>query len=146
MQTGLFAKKVGMTQIFDESGTIFPVTILKAGVCKISQIKTTSTDGYNAIQVAYNEEKVENINKSKRGHLNKSGGQGFRSFGEFHVTNPEVIVIGGGVALAGDILFNGIKEKIKEYSLPVCVKELKILPAQLGNEAGVVGAAALVLN
>ena len=50
MQTGLFAKKVGMTQIFDESGTIFPVTILKTGLCKISQIKTVATDGYDAVQ------------------------------------------------------------------------------------------------
>ena len=47
MQAGLFAKKVGMTQIFDESGTILPVTILETGVCQVSQIKTTTTDGYN---------------------------------------------------------------------------------------------------
>lgn len=63
-----------------------------------------------------------------------------------HVTNPEVVVIGGGVALAGDILFDGIIEKIKKYSLPVCMDNLKILPAKLGNEAGIVGAAALVLD
>jgi len=63
-----------------------------------------------------------------------------------HVTNPEVVVIGGGVSLAGDILFDGIKEKIKKYSLPVCVEKLEILPAKLGNEAGIVGAAALILN
>jgi large subunit ribosomal protein L3 len=55
MQVGLFAKKVGMTQIFDESGTILPVTILKTGLCKVSQIKTTTKDGYNAVQVAYNQ-------------------------------------------------------------------------------------------
>jgi large subunit ribosomal protein L3 len=47
-----------MTQIFDESGTISPVTILKAGLCKVSQIKTLNTDGYNAIQLAYGEKKV----------------------------------------------------------------------------------------
>lgn len=58
MQVGLFAKKVGMTQVFDESGTIFPVTILKAGVCKISQIKSMTTDGYNAVQIAYEEKKT----------------------------------------------------------------------------------------
>ncbi|MCK5779533.1 MAG: ROK family protein [Psychrilyobacter sp.] len=63
-----------------------------------------------------------------------------------HITNPKVVVIGGGVALAGDILFDRIREKIKAYSLPVCVEELKILPAKLGNEAGIVGAAALILN
>ena len=94
MQAGLFAKKVGMTQIFDESGTILPVTIVKTGLCQVSQIKTVTTDGYNAIQVAYGEEKLENINKSTRGHLKKVGDQGFRSFGEFRVTTPEDFKLG----------------------------------------------------
>ena len=73
MQAGLFAKKVGMTQIFDESGTILPVTILKTGLCQVSQIKTTNTDGYNAIQVAYNQKKLETLNKPTIGHLSKIG-------------------------------------------------------------------------
>jgi large subunit ribosomal protein L3 len=89
MQASLFAKKVGMTQIFDESGTIFPVTILKAGLCQVSQIKTVTTDGYNAVQIAYGEEKLEKINKPTRGHLKKIGDVGFRSFGEFRVSQPE---------------------------------------------------------
>ena len=94
MQVGLFAKKVGMTQIFDESGTIFPVTILKAGICKISQIKSTTTDGYNAVQVAYEEKKIDKLNKSVRGHLKKIGDQGFNSFGEFLVGNPDDFKLG----------------------------------------------------
>lgn len=63
-----------------------------------------------------------------------------------HVTNPEIVVIGGGVALAGDILFDGIVKKIKKYSLLACIEDLKILPAKLGNEAGIIGAAALIIN
>jgi large subunit ribosomal protein L3 len=94
MQVGLFAKKVGMTQVFDGSGTIFPVTILKAGVCKISQIKNTTTDGYNAVQVAYEEKSIENLNKATRGHLKKIGDQGFSSFGEFRVGNPNEFKLG----------------------------------------------------
>ena len=94
MQAGLFAKKVGMTQIFDESGKINPVTILNIGVCQVSKIKTTETDGYNAIQVAYGEKKLENVNKSIRGHLKKVGDRGFSSFGEFRVTNPEDFKLG----------------------------------------------------
>ena len=78
MSVGLFGKKLGMTQIFDESGTIFPVTILKTGLCQVSQIKTINTDGYNAIQVAYGEEKLEKINKSTQGHLKKIGDKGFK--------------------------------------------------------------------
>jgi large subunit ribosomal protein L3 len=94
MKAGLFAKKVGMTQIFDESGTILPVTILKTELCQISQIKTTSTDGYNAVQVAYGEEKLEKINKATQGHLKKIGDKGFRYFGEFHVKAPEEFKLG----------------------------------------------------
>ena len=94
MQAGLFAKKVGMTQIFDESGKILPVTILNTGVCQISQIKTTDTDGYDAIQVAYEEKKLENINKSIRGHLKKVSDRGFNSFGEFRVAKPEDFKLG----------------------------------------------------
>jgi large subunit ribosomal protein L3 len=94
MQAGLFAKKVGMTQIFDNSGTILPVTILKTELCQISQIKTLTKDGYNAIQVAYGKEKLENINKPTKGHLKKSGEQGFKSFAEFRVLKPEEFKLG----------------------------------------------------
>ena len=99
MKAGLFAKKVGMTQIFDESGTILPVTILKTEVCQVSQIKTTETDGYNAVQIAYGEEKLENINKATRGHLKKVGDKGFKYFGEFHVASPEEFKLGQVVKL-----------------------------------------------
>jgi large subunit ribosomal protein L3 len=100
MKVGLFAKKVGMTQIFDESGTAVPVTILKAGLCKVSQIKTLTTDGYNAIQLAYGEEKFENLNKPKSGHLKKVSEQGFTSFGEFRTTQPENFKIGQVINVA----------------------------------------------
>lgn len=99
MHAGLFAKKVGMTQIFDEAGKAVPVTILKTGLCQVSQIKTTTTDGYNAIQLAYGETKLENINKSTRGHLKKVGDQGFRSFGEFRVKSPEEYKLGQVIKL-----------------------------------------------
>ena len=115
MQVGLFAKKVGMTQVFDESGTIFPVTILKAGVCKISQIKSTTTDGYNAIQVAYEEKKIDKLNKSIRGHLKKIGDQGFKSFGEFRVGNPDNFKLGQTVHV--DTFTKGQKIRITGKSI-----------------------------
>ncbi len=99
MKAGLFAKKVGMTQIFDESGTILPVTILKTELCQVSQIKTKDTDGYDAVQVCYGEEKVENINKATLGHLKKVGDKGFRYFGEFHVSSPNDFKLGQVVKL-----------------------------------------------
>ena len=89
MAIGLFGKKLGMTQIFEDSGTIFPVTIIKVESCQISQIKTVDTDGYNAIQVAYLDQKVNKITKPQLGHLKKSTDKGFKSFGEFRITNPQ---------------------------------------------------------
>lgn len=94
MSVGLFAKKVGMTQIFDDLGVLLPVTILQAEKCKVSQIKTLVTDGYNSIQVAYGEEKLEKLNKAKRGHLKKTGDQGFKYLGEFRVENPDEYKLG----------------------------------------------------
>ena len=115
MPVGLFAKKVGMTQVFDESGTIFPVTILKAGVCKISQIKNTTTDGYNAVQVAYEEKKIDKLNKSLRGHLKKIGDQGFNSFGEFRVGNPDNFKL--GQTLSVDTFTKGQKIRVTGKSI-----------------------------
>jgi len=99
MSVGLFAKKLGMTQIFDESGVIFPVTLLKTEECQISQIKTTNIDGYNAIQVAYAPEKVSKITKPQLGHLKKIGEKGFKAFGEFRVDDPENFKLGQNITL-----------------------------------------------
>lgn len=99
MFVGLFAKKIGMTQIFDESGIILPVTLLKTEECQISQIKTMLTDGYNAIQVAYTPEKISKITKPQLGHLKKSGDKGFKSFGEFRILNPQNFKLGQSITL-----------------------------------------------
>jgi large subunit ribosomal protein L3 len=99
MSVGLFAKKLGMTQIFDETGVIFPVTLLKTEECQISQIKTTNTDGYNAIQVAYSPEKISKITKPQLGHLKKIGEKGFKSFGEFRVSDPQKFKLGQNITL-----------------------------------------------
>ena len=71
MKIGILGTKLGMTQIFDDSGLAIPVTIIKAGPCIVTQIKTSSTDGYNAIQVGYSETKSNLLNKPKLGHLKK---------------------------------------------------------------------------
>jgi large subunit ribosomal protein L3 len=99
MSVGLFGKKLGMTQIFDESGTIFPVTLLQTEECQVSQIKTTNTDGYNSIQVAYGKKNFGKIIKPQQGHLKKSGTRGFSSFGEFRVTNPQNFKLGQNITL-----------------------------------------------
>jgi large subunit ribosomal protein L3 len=88
MAPGIFVRKIGMTHIFDENGTNIPVTLVKAEDCQISQIKTSKTDGYNAIQVAYGQTKSSKLSKPILGHLEKSGLPSFRSFGEFAVSDP----------------------------------------------------------
>jgi len=99
MSVGLFGKKLGMTQIFDENGTIIPVTLVKAEPCQISQVKTKETDGYTAIQVAYFEENLNRINKPQLGHLKKSGNKGFRSFGEFSIEEAHSYKVGQAVTV-----------------------------------------------
>jgi len=115
MQAGLYAKKLGMTQIFDKSGTILPVTILKTGVCQVSQIKTVHTDGYNAVQVAYGGKNLEKITKPIKGHLKGLGGNGFKSFGEFRVSKPEEFKLGQLIKV--DTFSSGQKVRISGESI-----------------------------
>jgi large subunit ribosomal protein L3 len=69
---GVLGNKVGMTQIFDENGSVIPVTVIKAGPCIISQIKTESVDGYNSVQVGYLKKNEKNIKKTELGHFKKA--------------------------------------------------------------------------
>ena len=69
MLKGLIGRKIGMTQIFDESGRAIPVTLLEAGPCFVSQIKNAETDGYSAVQLAFGEVKPKRLSKAELGHL-----------------------------------------------------------------------------
>ena len=88
MAIGIFGRKLGMTQMFDEKGTLNSVTLVQAEPCQISQIKTTEKEGYNAIQLAYFEENIKRISKPLRGHLAKSGTAGFKKFGDYQLVTP----------------------------------------------------------
>jgi len=72
VSVGILGTKLGMTQIFDEEGVSIPVTVIKAGPCTVTQVKTEQTDGYSAIQVGYGEVKPKALNKPLLGHLTKS--------------------------------------------------------------------------
>ena len=67
MLRAFLGKKIGMTHIFDESGNVMPVTVIEAGPCTVTQIKTTDTDGYNAVQIGFG--KAKHLNKAITGHL-----------------------------------------------------------------------------
>ncbi|MBQ3733909.1 MAG: 50S ribosomal protein L3 [Bacteroidales bacterium] len=71
--SGLIGKKIGMTSIYDASGKVVPCTVIEAGPCVVTQVKTVETDGYNAIQLAYDEKKEKNTTKSLKGHFEKAG-------------------------------------------------------------------------
>lgn len=94
MSIGLLGNKIGMTQIFDESGNIIPVTILKVGPCVITQIKTISKDGYDAIQVGYSNVSSKSLTQPQLGHLQKSNIQPLKYLKEFRVTNDHDFEIG----------------------------------------------------
>ena len=94
MAIGLLGNKIGMTQIFDESGNIIPVTILKVGPCIITQIKTTLTDGYNAIQIGYGTVSNKSLTQPELGHLQKSNIQPLKYLKEFRVNDPNEFTVG----------------------------------------------------
>jgi large subunit ribosomal protein L3 len=73
MVTGLIGKKVGMTQLFGPDGSVHPATVLKAGPCVVSQVKTAEKDGYQAVQLGLVEAKAHKENKPTEGHFKKAG-------------------------------------------------------------------------
>lgn len=87
MSVGILGTKLGMTQVFDEAGKAIPVTVVHAGPCTVTQIKTKQTDGYEAIQVGFKEVKPKALNKPKLGHLAKSSAPALRHLREYHLDN-----------------------------------------------------------
>ena len=73
MKKAILATKVGMTQIFNESGTLIPVTVLQAGPCVATQLKTVENDGYSAVQVGFVDKREKLVNKPQKGHFDKAG-------------------------------------------------------------------------
>jgi len=91
---GLLGNKIGMTQIFDESGNIIPVTILKVGPCVVTQVKTKSKDGYDSIQIGYGNVSSNALTQPELGHLQKSNIQPLKYLKEFKVNNTDEFEIG----------------------------------------------------
>jgi large subunit ribosomal protein L3 len=79
----IIGRKVGMTQIFGEDGARVPLTVIEAGPCPVTQVKTTETDGYDAVQLGFGAAKPKSLNKPKLGHLKKAGAAPVRHLHEF---------------------------------------------------------------
>jgi large subunit ribosomal protein L3 len=103
MNIGILGTKLGMTQIFDESGLAIPVTIIKAGPCKITQLKTPEKDGYTSIQIGYSEIKSNLLTKPELGHLQKAGSPPLKYLKEYRVNSIDDMAIGASISVE---LFN----------------------------------------
>jgi large subunit ribosomal protein L3 len=91
---GILGKKVGMTRIYDELGFAIPVTVVETGPCTVLQVKTTATDGYNAIQVGFSKKKPSKTTRPMTGHFQKAGDSCFYHVREFRVEKPEDFSVG----------------------------------------------------
>jgi large subunit ribosomal protein L3 len=94
MPLGILGNKIGMTQIVDELGNLVPVTILRAGPCTVTQIKTAETDGYNAVQLGYAQVSSKILNKPQIGHLEKVGVPLLRYLHEYKVSDTYELTLG----------------------------------------------------
>jgi large subunit ribosomal protein L3 len=95
--TGIIGKKLGMTRIFDDQGIVVPVTVIEAGPCVVTQVKTKETDGYHAVQLGFGRARRKSVTKPLVGHLAKSGALPVKKLAEFRIddsgeVNPGQVV------------------------------------------------------
>ncbi len=108
MQKAIIGKKVGMTQIFDETGKVIPVTVVEAGPCVVTQKKTNETDGYTAVQLGFEDIKESKLTQPEAGHLKKAGVEAKKHLKEFTLDNAADMNVGDVVKAdtfaAGDMI------------------------------------------
>ncbi|SFR63963.1 50S ribosomal protein L3 [Anaeromicropila populeti] len=107
MKRAILTTKVGMTQIFNDEGVLIPVTVLQAGPCVVTQVKTCENDGYSAVQVGFGEIREKLVNKPETGHFKKAGVSVKRYVKEFKFENSEEYV--AGQEIKADIFKEGDK-------------------------------------
>ena len=94
MKKGIIGKKIGMTQIFDEKGNVIPVTVIEAGPCVVAQKKTAEKDGYDAVQLGFQDVKEKHLTKAEKGHFEKAGVTAKRHLKEFRLDDCSAINVG----------------------------------------------------
>lgn len=105
MKKALLARKIGMTQVFDEEGRAIPVTVLRAGPCTVVQVKTVGEDGYGGVQIGFEAPKEQHLNRPLKGHFKAAGVAPFRRLREFRTSSPEDFTV--GMELQPDIFAPG---------------------------------------
>ena len=120
MQKGIIGKKIGMTQIFDETGKVIPVTVVEAGPCVVVQKKTVENDGYEAVQLGYGDIRAKRVNKPLQGHFKKADVAFKRTLKEFRLDDISGLNVGDLVKAdtfaAGDIVDVSGTSKGKGFS------------------------------
>lgn len=100
MSIGILGKKLGMSQFFDPEGRSIPVTLIEAGPCRITQLKSEDTDGYTAVQLGFGDVREKLVNRPARGHLAKSGDDLLRHLREYRVNSVDGLELGSEVTVA----------------------------------------------
>ena len=114
MKKALIGKKVGMTQIFDENGSVIPVTVIEAGPCVVAQVKTSEKDRYEAVQLGFGEVKENKLNKPEKGHFAKANVTAKKHLREFRLDSIEGIKVGD--ELKADVFAAGDKIDVQGTS------------------------------
>ncbi len=108
MEKAIIGRKVGMTQVFTEDGKVEPVTVIEAGPCYVTQIKTAEKDGYNSVQIAFGEIKAKNVNKTQAGAFKKANVEPKRVLKEFKYNDISKFAVGQEIKAdmfaAGDVV------------------------------------------
>jgi large subunit ribosomal protein L3 len=100
MKLQLIGKKIGMTQIYDEQNQLIPVTVVEAGPCPVTQVKTIESDGYNAVQIAFQEKKPKNITAALQGHFKKANVNPHATMSEFRTDSSPEYKVGDVITVA----------------------------------------------
>lgn len=127
MKKGIIGKKIGMTQIFDESGKVIPVTVIEAGPCVVVQKKTAENDGYEAVQLGYGDVKVTRVNKPMKGHFDKADVACKKELKEFrledcasvnvgNILKADTFAVGDMVDVSGTSKGKGFQGTIKRHN------------------------------
>lgn len=127
MKKGIIGKKIGMTQIFDESGKVIPVTVIEAGPCVVVQKKTAENDGYEAVQLGYGDVKVTRVNKPMKGHFDKADVACKKELKEFRledcasvnvgdILKADTFAVGDMVDVSGTSKGKGFQGTIKRHN------------------------------
>jgi large subunit ribosomal protein L3 len=127
MSLGILGTKLGMTQIFDEAGFAIPVTVIKAGPCIVTQIKSVAKEGYSSIQIGYGQVANKNLTKPELGHLQKSDSPPLKHLKEYKISSDsnlklsdkvtvELFTVGQSVSISGRSIGKGFSGTIKKFN------------------------------